>query len=114
QFIGILIGLTILLGFLARAIAYGLFRIYYYYKNERSQGMRITTIKSFWDMNQGINEFTTYSYLLTVIISSLFFAIGVVAIIQFKLFRSDSLLSFIGAYLIVKVGVYVYIWVKYG
>lgn len=113
QFLGIVIGLTILLGILSRFIVYGIFWSINYYDNEKKKGMRITTIKSFIDMNQGINEFTTYSYIKTVIYSSIFFCIGAVVIIQIKVFNSDSLWSLIGAYLIVKLVVYFWVWAKH-
>lgn len=113
QFIGIVIGLTILLGILSRFLVYGIFWIINYYDNEKKKGMKITTIKSFTDMNQGINEFTTYSYIKTVIYSSIFFCIGAVVIIQIKVFNSDSLWSLIGAYLIVKIVVYLWVWARH-
>ncbi len=113
QFIGVIIGLTILLGFLSRVLVYGTFRIVNYYRNERSHGRKIITIKSFVDVNQGINEFTTYSYLKIVIYSSILFAIGAVTIVQLKFFKSNSLSSLIGAYIIVKLAVYIYVWAKH-
>ena len=111
--IGVIIGLTIFLGFISRVLVYGIFRIVTYYRNERKQGMRITTMKSFFDINKGINEFTTYSYLKIVIYSSILFAIGAVTIVQLKLFKSTSLSSLIGAYIVVKLGVYLYVWAKH-
>lgn len=74
--------------------------------------MRITTIKSLWDMNQGINEFASYHYIKIMFWSSLFFCVGAVGILQITLFKSDSLLSLIGAYLIIKVVIYGYYWIK--
>ena len=113
QFIGIVIGLTILLGILSRFLVYGTFWVINYYNNEKKKGTKITTIKSFTDMNQGINEFTTYSYIKTVIYSSIFFCIGAVVIIQVKIFNSDSFWSLIGAYLIVKLVVYLWVWARH-
>lgn len=112
KFIGVIIGLTILLGFVSRILVYGIFWFVNYYRNERKQGKNITTIKSLGDINKGINEFTTFSYFKTVIYSSILFAIGAVTIIQLKLFKSNSLSSLIGAYLIVKISVYLYVWAK--
>ena len=113
QFIGIVIGLTILFGILSRFLVYGVFWVINYYNNEKKKGTKITTIKSFTNMNQGINEFTTYSYIKTVIYSSIFFCIGAVVIIQVKIFNSDSLWSLIGAYLIVKLVVYLWVWARH-
>jgi len=103
----------ILLGICARAIIYGFFWVYNYYRNQKHHGMKITTIKSFMDMNQGINEFTTFTYLKIVLYNSIIFCVGVITIIQLKLFKSNSLWAYIGAYAIAKLCVYIWIWIKH-
>ena len=105
-FIGIVIGLTILLAIFSRFLAYGVFYVFYRYVLKKS-------IKSYVIMNQGINEMTSYPYFIGVILSSILFAIGVVTLVQLKLFREENLFTLIGAYLLIKIGVYVYIWAKY-
>lgn len=112
QLIGVVIGLTLLFGLLSRAIVYGIFRIVNYYKNEKKKGTSITTMKSFIDMNRGINEFTTFSYLKIQIYSSIAFAIGIIAIVQIKIFQSNKLWALISAYTIVKLVIYVWVWAK--
>lgn len=112
QFFGVIIGLTILFALSSRIIVYGIFWVINHYQNTKSEGMRITTIKSFWNMNQGINEFATYHYIKIMFWSSLAFCVGVVVILQITLFKSESLWSLIGAYIIIKLLIYGYFWIK--
>lgn len=105
-FIGIVIGLTILLAIFSRVLAYGIFYVSYKYALKKS-------IKSYWSMNKGINEMTSYPYFIGVILSSILFAIGFVTLVQLKLFREQNMVTLIFAYLLIKIGVYVYIWAKY-
>ena len=105
-FICVVIGLTILLGLFARVFAYCIFYLFYRYSLEKH-------IKSYWSMNKGINEMTTYSYFISVILNSILFSIGVVTLIQLKLFQESSLYTLIGAYIIIKIGVYLFVWAKY-
>lgn len=105
-FIGIVIGLTVLLGLFARIFAYCIFYLFYKYSLDKR-------IKSYWNINQGINEMSTYSYFISVILNSVLFSIGVVTLIQLKLFQESNLSTLIGAYIIIKVGVYLFVWSKY-
>ena len=62
------------------------------------------TVKNFRDINTGINKITIYKLIIATILSSFFFAIGLIAILQDTLFDERTLISLIGVYLLVKLG----------
>jgi len=96
---GILVGLTILFGFASRVLIYIPLRIHY--------DLNDKTILSFYDINQGINEFFSYAYILRTLLSMGLFAIWG------KLFTEEPWETTIIAYLIIKALIYVYIFIKY-
>lgn len=107
KFTVMIFGFSIIFSYSARILSYLL--IFFVYKYQLKE-----TVKSFVNMNRGINAMFSYTYLMTTLISSIVFAIGAITLIQAKLFNQDSMLTFIGAYIITKAVIYLFAWVKWG
>lgn len=105
KFIALIFGLNVLVGLLARILAHLI--LYYYFKSQEK------TIKPFIDMNTGINAMD-FVYFLTTIISSITFAIGLIGLLQIKVFQENTLTTLVGSYIIIKLIIYVIVWAKYG
>lgn len=70
-----------------------------------------TEIRSFGDLSDGINKFPLLSLtaLLSIILSSLLYAIGFLAILQNSLFAENGFLSLILTYFLIKIFIHVFV-----
>jgi hypothetical protein len=99
RYYGILLFLTILFSLITRLLVYAF--LWFYYDSEDK------TMKSFGDINQGINSFLSYPYFIQTILSTLVFAIWG------KLFTQEPWETTMIAYILIKVGISLYGYIKY-
>ncbi len=62
-------------------------------------------MKKFWNINKGINKLGVV-WLISILISSFIFALGIVALLQNAIYDKDTVFTLIGTYIIVRVIVY--------
>ena len=64
-------------------------------------------MKKFWDANKGINKIGMV-WLLSILLSSLIFAFGIIALLQNAIYDENTFFTLIGTYLIVRLIVYLF------
>lgn len=92
---------------IGRVGAYLIIKGGYYLRNRKRRKKKIT--KRWGELNSGINQFHWLVFILTALITSLIYSLGVVFILRDTIFSSDSLSSLIVIYIGFKVGVYFFI-----
>lgn len=107
KFLLMLFGLYIFIGILSRSFAYTLLYVGYRYSNRG--------IPTFFELNQGINSFTTIAYYVEAFLNALFFIAGLIFILQQKLTATfeNSLIALIISYLLIKGCVALFIKLKF-
>ena len=96
-------GIFILVGFMARLLAYAILKIFFTYGLKKE-------IKKINELNVGINKMTSVSYFLAAFFSAITFTLGVMFLLQDNLFDTDSYVTLFGAYIVLKVVIYVVAW----
>jgi len=98
--------ISVISGFFGRILTYIPLKLWYNYVSRKE-------IKSFGQINKGVNEMLSMSYIISTLLSSIIFALGALTIIQSKLFEEDTLGTLILSYLIIKITISAFIYVKY-
>lgn len=102
ELIGVLFCISILCTIIGRTLAYALLWVIHTQFLDK-------TIKNFRGINTGINKITIYKFIIMTILSSFFFAIGFITILQDTLFDEKTLGSLIIVYLLVKLGTFAFV-----
>lgn len=93
----------ILVGLLARFLAYIILKLIFTYGLEKE-------IKKIKELNVGINKMTSVSYFLAAFFSAITFTLGLLYILQDRLFGKTQFITLLGAYIVLKVGIYLLVW----
>ena len=96
--------LSVVSGIIGRVGAYLSIKTYFYFRNQKRTKKKI--MKRWGELHSGINEFNLIIFVLTSFITSLVYSLGVIAVLQNKIFDEESLLTLIGIYVMVKIGIY--------
>jgi len=92
--VGIVFLYGVIAGLMGRLLAFILLRTYFYYVKKKS-------MKKFKSLNRGLSKINI-SFFLASLFTAIFYMIGFLGIIQIELFKEASLLTLIGAYIILK------------
>lgn len=84
-------------GLLGRLLAYILMKVYFDWRGK--------VMKKVGDLNRGINKISV-AFFLSAFLTAVAFSLGVVIILQDKVFNQNSLLTLMGSYLLLKIGIY--------
>lgn len=82
---------------IGRITAYFIIRAYFYYRTKKS-------MKRWTELNRGINKFSILIFLLTALTTSIIYSLGIIAILQDKIFDENTLLTLIATYILFKIG----------
>lgn len=99
---------------IGRISAFLIMKAYFKYRAKKTTKTTKTTktMKRWSELNRGINRFVLSIFLLTAFITSLLYSLGLVAILQDRIFNETSLLSLILTYILFKTGLFFLIrWV---
>lgn len=66
------------------------------------------TIKKFWEINTGMNKLGVV-WVLTIIVSSVIFAFGIVALLQDAIYDENTIFTLIGTYLIIRLLIFLFL-----
>lgn len=61
--------------------------------------------KRWTELNRGLNKMG-FAFIITALITAFFYSIGIITVLQDKIFNEKTLLTLIGTYVILKLGVY--------
>jgi len=98
--------ISVISGFFGRILAYIPLKLFYNYVSRKE-------IKSFGQLNKGINEMLSMSYIVSTLLSSVVFALGALTIIQSNLFEEETLWTLVLSYFLIKAVISIFIYVKY-
>lgn len=91
---------SVISSIIGRASAYGVMRVYFKYGKKNKQMKRWT------ELNSGINKFSLVIFLLTAFITAVVYSLGMIFILQDRIFNEDSLSTLVATYILFKVGVF--------
>ncbi len=82
---------------IGRITAYYIIKAYFYYGTKKST-------KRWTEINRGINKFSLLIFLLTALTTSIIYSLGIIAVLQDRIFNESTLLTLIFTYILFKVG----------
>lgn len=94
-FYGTTLFLMLLFGILARVITYFLIMAPFY------KYVLKKTVREFYALNDGINKLS-FGFVISTFLNAFFFTVGALTIIQSAIFKSNTLLTLILAYMLMK------------
>jgi hypothetical protein len=63
--------------------------------------------KKIGEYNRGINKITSFSYLISIVLSSLIFTLGIFPIIESRIFGESTITTVMLTYLIIKIAIFI-------
>lgn len=90
---------SIVSSIIGRITAFMLMKAYFKYGAKKS-------MKRWTELNTGINRFSLVIFLLTALITSIVYSLGIIAILQDRIFSENTLLTLIFTYILFKTGVF--------
>lgn len=84
-------------GLLGRLLAYLIMKLYFDWKRK--------AMKKVGELNRGINK-VSVGFFLSAFITAIAYSLGVVAILQDKMFNTHTLITLMATYLVLKIGIY--------
>ncbi len=94
--------LSIVSSSIGRATAFFIMKGYFKYGAKKA-------MKRWSELNTGINNFSLIIFLLTALITSIVYSLGIVMILQDRIFSDNSLLTLIFTYILFKTGVFFFV-----
>lgn len=90
---------------IGRISAFLIMRLYFLYGTKKS-------FKRWSEINRGLNNFILSVFLITSLMSSLIYSMGIILILQYRIFNRDTLLTLMATYILVKTGMYFFVrWI---
>jgi len=98
---------SIISSVIGRITAFILMRWYLSVRNKRKKKTTLIVMKKWGELNKGINSFHLGAFLITVFFTSLIYCIGLVSILQNRIFNEDtSLFTLICTYILCKLSIH--------
>ncbi|HEC40452.1 MAG TPA: hypothetical protein ENI29_19580 [bacterium] len=93
---------SIVSSIIGRSTAFLIIKGYFKYGTKK-------TMKRWSELNRGINNFSLIIFLVTALITSIVYSLGIVIILQDRIFSDNSILTLIFTYILFKTGVFFFI-----
>lgn len=98
--------ISVLCSLLGRIGSYYIINSYIRYKNKKRTIKKST--KRWGELNEGINRLGLV-FIISALITSFIYSLGLVAILQFVVFNEESFFALISIYVILKIGTHVFV-----